>query len=54
MNNPQQLISKLWNNCNILPSSPARAGFDATRRDDGLSFRFRQAILQKAFTGQRA
>src|ERR1039457_5740843 len=26
----------------------------ATCRDDGLSFPFRQSILQKAFTGQRA
>ena len=26
----------------------------ATCRDDGMSFRLRQAILQKAFTGQRA
>jgi hypothetical protein len=48
MSNPQQLVQKLWNYCNILP--PAR-GFGATCRDDGLSFRLRQSILQKAFTG---
>ena len=54
--NPQQLVQKLWNYCNIL-------------RDDGLSYgvaeelesvvsanlqratRLRQSILQKAFTG---
>jgi hypothetical protein len=68
MSNPQQLVQKLWNYCNIL-------------RDDGLSFgaaeveqrlsvveeleamvsaslqratRLRQSILQKAFAGQLA
>jgi hypothetical protein len=35
MSNPQQLVQKLWNYCNIL--SPAR-GFGATCRDDGLSY----------------
>jgi type I restriction-modification system DNA methylase subunit len=61
MSNPQQLVQKLWNYCNIL-------------RDDGLSYgdyveqltfllflkmadeqvHLRQSILQKAFTGQFA
>jgi hypothetical protein len=39
MSNPQQLVQKLWNYCNIL-------------RDDGLSFRLRQSVLQKAFKGE--
>jgi hypothetical protein len=47
MSTPSALVSKLWNYCSILP--PAR-GFGATCRDDGLSFRLRQSILQKAFT----
>ncbi len=36
------LVQKLWNYCNILPSS---LSYDATSRDDGLS------ILQQVFSG---
>ncbi len=41
MSNPQQLVQKLWNYCNSL-------------RDGGLSFRLRQLILNKIFTGELA
>jgi hypothetical protein len=59
MSTSNQLVQKLWNYCNIL--SPAhgfrlRRGFGgqigATCRDDGLSFRLRQSILQRAFAGK--
>ncbi len=35
MSTPSALVSKLWNYCNILPSS---LRYGATRRDDGLSY----------------
>jgi len=39
MTNPQQLISKLWNYCNIAASLPSlRASLTSCLRDDGLSY----------------
>jgi hypothetical protein len=44
MSNPQQLVQKLWNYCNILPSS---LRYDATSSDDGLPFRLRGATARR-------